>query len=124
MENKRYTIEEAELELKKISPDFYINTSNEKSDLAGIYWKGIYTEIATPKDFIYEEKNEGHCDAYGYPHRGFSGVRNRAETFLDRITNDKEFYEDMTTPFDIHTLPVGEGDAPVLLDENVETQTE
>lgn len=123
MENKRYTIAEAELKLREISPKFSINASNEKSDLAGVYWDGIYTEIAMPKDFIYSVRHEGHCDAFGYPHRGLDAVVDRAQTFLSRITTDKEYYEDMTTPFDINALPVGEGDEPVLLPEDQGTRS-
>lgn len=121
MENKRYTLAEAEAQLKEISPDFTIEDKNESSDLAGIYWKGIYSEIAVPKGFIFESKNEGHVDMYGYPHRGLDSTKARAQAFLERITTDSEYLEDMTTPFDHTTIPVGDGtddSVPELLPEN------
>lgn len=107
--NKPYTLAEAEAKLKEINPDLSIVSTNEKSDLAGIYWKGHYTEIAIPKDMIYETRNELYCDVWGYPHRGLDSTIDRVNSFLDRIERDPEYVKDITTPFDYSKLEEGDG---------------
>jgi hypothetical protein len=106
--NNQISIQEAEVRLREIHPGFSI-VPNEKSDLAGVYYEGIYSEIAMPKDFIYETKNEGHVDSYGIPHRGFDVVQDRAKYFLERIKTDPEYLLDLSTPFDHTKLTVGDG---------------
>ena len=106
--NNSISIAEAEQRLQAIDPNFTI-VPNDNSDVAGIYWKGIYAEIAMPKDKIYETKNEGHIDSYGYPHRGMDMVIARAEAFLERIGRDPEYLLDLSTPFDHTKLTVGDG---------------
>lgn len=97
--NNPYTIKEAEAKLKELSPDFTI-VPNEKSDLAGVYWKGFYAEIALPKDVIFETRNVQHQDAYGATHRSLDDLIVMATRFLERITTDNEYLTDITTKFE------------------------
>jgi len=97
--NNPFTIKEVEAKLQEISPDFTV-VPNDKSDLAGVYWKGFYAEIAMPKSVVFETRNEQHRDDYGVVHRSLDQVIVMATRFLERITTDQEFLTDITTKFE------------------------
>lgn len=92
---KSYTLPEAEAIIKEIDPDFSIK-ENPNGEVAGIYWKDFYAEIAIPKDHIFETRNEGYTDEYGHVHRAMDDLISRCHGFLSRIKNDEEYFKDIT----------------------------
>ena len=86
-----------ELELKKISPHFEIVPNKNSPDIAGLYWKGYCAYIAMPNPEIFPTRNEGFTDAYGNVHRGADQVIDMAKNFLNRIENDAEYKDLITT---------------------------
>lgn len=100
---REYTLTQVEEKLKELSPDFTV-VANPNSDLAGVYWQGSFAEISMSKDKVFELRNDGHVDDYGRAHVGLDTVTAKAQAFLDRITTDDEFKNDITTPFDINKI--------------------
>lgn len=97
--NTPYKIKEVEAKLQELSPDFTV-IANDNSDLAGVYWKGFYAEIAMPKSVVFETRNEQHQDDYGMTHRSLDQVMIMAKSFLERIGSDQEYLTDITTKFE------------------------
>lgn len=97
--NNPYKIEEVEAKLKELSPDFTV-VPNANADLAGVYWKGFYAEIAMPKTVVFETRNEQHQDDYGVVHRSLDQVLAMATRFLERVSTDQEYLTDITTKFE------------------------
>lgn len=88
------TIEEFQSELQKLNNELTI-VPNENNELAGIYWKGIYTEIALAKDGIKSVVDEYYCDKYDRPHRSEAQILERINSFLENIQKP-EFIEELT----------------------------
>jgi len=99
------TIQEVETELKKLNPDLSVR-ANDKSDLAGVYWKEVYTSIAMPKEDVPVERNDALVDQYGYPHRSYKQVVERVNAFLEDIKLP-EYVAYITEEFDDEERPVG-----------------
>lgn len=94
------TIQEVEAKLKEINPDLSVR-AHDNSDLAGVYWRDIYANIAMPKEDVRMERSEGYVDAWGTPHRGFRQVVERVEAFLKDM-EDPEKLAYFTEEFEDH----------------------
>jgi archaellum component FlaC len=77
-------INELEKQLKSLNNDITV-VSNDTNEMAGIYWKNIYTGIALPKEGVYPTKREDYCDTFGKAHRSVEDITKRVEQFLSEI---------------------------------------
>jgi hypothetical protein len=91
------TINELEVRLKQINPDFEIRVNSNSSqdgkppEMAGLYYKGFCCYIGLPAQQIFETRNTSFTDSYGNVHRGADEVIACAENFLDRMEKEPEF---------------------------------
>lgn len=88
------TINELETDLKLIDENFTV-IPNDNNELAGIYWKGYYTDIAFAKDGIKDARDEGYCDYFMRPHKTIDEVMTRVHQFIE-AKERPEYMEQLT----------------------------
>ena len=98
------TIQELELELKSINPDFSIRINPNATEIAGLYWKDYCAYIAMPAKEIFRERREDYRDEYGHIHRSADEVILMAQNFLHRIETEPEFKDLVTTNDEIEGI--------------------
>ncbi len=91
------TISELESEIKLLDENFTV-VPNENNELAGIYWKGYYTDIAFAKDGIKNERDECYCDYFMRPHKSLPEVMERVEQFIKE--KERPEYMEILTAID------------------------
>jgi hypothetical protein len=85
-------IQDFEKELKKIDDGFEIKTNPNFLDMAGVYWRGNYI-CGCPSGEIYDEIKPLYQNSAGYRHRTRLEVLAIIQNYLDRIKNEKGFFE-------------------------------
>lgn len=84
-------------ELKKIDAKLGIIPHPVNTDMAGIYWGGVYI-CGIPSNDIYDDRKENYRDAMGNVHRSRTEALGQVKSFLWRLQNEPDFLEAMTEP--------------------------
>jgi hypothetical protein len=87
------TLNEVDLKLKEINPDFNI-VPNPNNELASLHWKEHCVYVSMPKENIPEFRTVAYCDPYGRPHRGLREILEMATGINERL-KDPEYVSEL-----------------------------